>query len=633
MRMKLFVVMRADSPLVGQCGLGDVLLPATASAFLGLKDRGVSFETISSRLEREDYCAIWQDTVATCWRLADSRGQSEHLEGPDLWLIYAYPVFIALTQMQVMARSLSRLRAARPISEVISENGRGAGWDEAFWMDASLYSDAIRAWAADSGIPCSIVEAGAPLLPPSAKERRPMSLSRIMASILYRSRAAVRRMRSRCFSAKRLAKPLKLLIAGPRSDQTSVVLFYTQHLGLNDPQHVPTNAFDVRWLSEWLRPVAAVDRSMLARSLMSLDATATNLTESYGRLGRVVKERLMESATVYGTQNIGLFRIWLRILRRLRSIGWRAMLMADGPYTPFTSNGMLAEAFRCSNAHIAEVCHGGNYTLGQSSGTPDGLTVGPADLVFHWGKLGDGELGDRLSTIRHVRTGSMRSHALRSRIAATRHLVPEKPMVLYAPTILSPMTMYASNIPWDRYLPVLDAIFGAFARSPFRTVVSYLRTPDMEWMIERWQASSIEFQPQSFSRWLSEADYIVTDCLGSSTIYEALTTDKPILCYAAAELQEWDPEFMTALRRRVVCCEDAPSYLACIDRLAADPAGFFAAEPRTRSDEVLQMVAPPAAEEDFWKIVGTAVVEMTSDRVAASATVPRESTFAGAGRR
>ena len=114
-----------------------------------------------------------------------------------------------------------------------------------------------------------------------------------------------------------------------------------------------------------------------------------------------------------------------------------------------------------------------------------------------------------------------------------------------------------------------------------------------------------------------EADYIVVDCVSSSTPYEALTTDKPILCYAAAELQEWDPELMTALRRRVVCCENAHSYLACIDRLAADPAAFFAAEQRTRSDELLQMVAPPTAEEEFWKIVSTSVVETTSGRVAA----------------
>ena len=446
-----------------------------------------------------------------------------------------------------------------------------------------------------------------------------MSVSRIVASISWRSQRAARRMRARWLFARRLAGALRLTIGGPRRHQSSVVLFYTQHLGLNDPQRVPANAFDVRWLSELLRRVATADHSILARSLRSLDATAMDLVQSHGWIGRVVKDRLMACAADYGARNIGLFRIWLRILRRLRSLGWRAMLMADGPYTPFTSNGMLAEAFRCSNAHIAEFCHGGNYSWGLSSGNPDGLTVGSADFVFHWGKLGKGELGDRLlSNIRQVRTGSVRSHVLRSSTASARHVAPEKPLVLYAPTLLSQLTMYGSNPPWDRYLPIVDATLGAFARAPFRTVVSYLPAPDMEWVAERWRPSPIEFRPHSFPRWLPEADYIVVDCLGSSTIYEALTTDKPILCYAAAELQEWDPEFMTALRRRVVCCEDAHSYLACIDRLAADPAGFFAAEQRTRSDELLQMVAPPTREEDFWKIVTTSVAETTSDRVAAS---------------
>jgi len=634
--VKLLVVMRADSPLVEHRGPGDVLLPATASALLGLRDRGIAFEAISNWLGREDYGAIWQDSVETCWRFVDACRRSEQPDGPDLGLIYAYPVFIALTQMQVMARGLARLREARAISEVVAENGRGATTAEVFWQDVSMYADAIRAWAADSQIPCSIVEtieqAGAPLLPPAAEEHRRASVSRIAASISYRSRAAARRMHARWLSARRLARVLRLLIAGARSGQSSVVLFYTQHLGLNDPQHVPDNAFDVRWLSELLRRVATADPSILARSLRSLDATAANLVQSHGWIGRIVKERLMACAAAYGERDIGLFGIWRRMLRRVRSIGWRAMLMADGPYTPFTSNGMLAEAFRCSNAPVAEVCHGGNYSLGLSSGTPDGLTIGPADVVFHWGKLGKGERGDRLSNLRHVRTGSVRSHVLRGRTAPDRRVAAEKPMVLYAPTFLSPMTMYASNMPWDRYLPVLDAIFGAFARAPFRPVVSYLQTPDMAWLIERWRRSPIEFRPYSFARSLPEADYIVVDCLGSSTIYEALTTDKPILCYAAAELQEWDAEFMTALRRRVVCCEDAQSYLACIDRLAADPAGFFASEPRTCSDELLQMVVPPAAEEDFWKIVRSSVVEATLDHVAAG-TVPRESTFADAGRR
>ena len=638
--MKLLVVMRADSPLVEHRRTGDVLLPATASAFLGLQDRGLAFETISNWLRREDYCAIWQDSVATCWRLVDACRRSEQPDGPDLGLMYAYPVFVALVQMQVMALGLTRLREAHAISEVIAENPRGVAAAEVFWLDVSLYADAIRGWAAESGIPCSIVESGAPLLPaPATEERRAMSMSRIVASISYRSQAAARRMRARWSSAERLARALRLLIGGPRRHQSRVVFFYTQHLGLADPQRVPPNAVEVRWLSEVLRRVSAGDHSVLARSLSSLDATATNLVQSYGWIGRVVKERLMACAAAYAAQNIGLFRMWLRILRRLHSIGWRAMLMADGPYTPFTSNGMLAEAFRCGNAHIAEICHGGNYSFGLSSGTPDGLTIGPADVVFHWGKLGQGEVGDRvLSNIRHVRTGSVRSYVLRSRSAPARPVAPKKPLVLYAPTFLSPLTMYASNIPWDRYLPVLDAILAVFARAPFRMVVSYLQTPDMEWVVERWRPSPIEFRPHSFARWLPEADYIVVDCLTSSTIYEALTTDKPILCYAAAELQEWDPEFMAALRARVVCCEDARSYLACIDRLAADPAGFFAAEQRTRSDELLQMVAPPTPEEDFWKIVETSLVETTSDRVPTSMsrcqrTESRESTVADAGRR
>jgi hypothetical protein len=633
--MKLLVIMRADSPLVEHRGPGDVLLPATASALLRLRDQGIAFETISNWLRREDYRAIWQDSGATCWRLVDACRLSEQPDEPDLGLMYAYSVFVALVQMQVMARGLTRLREAHPISEVIAENRRGGATAEVHWQDASLYADAIRAWAAESGIPCSIVETGAPLLPSAveveADQRRRMSGSRIVASISYRSRAAARRMRARWLFVKRLARATRLLIGGPRRRQSSVVLFYTQHLGLDDPQRVPANAFDVRWLSELLRRVATADRSILTRSLRSLDATATNLVQSHGWLGRVVKERLMACAAAYGARNIGLFRIWLRILRRLRSIGWLVMLMADGPYTPFSSNGMVAEAFRCSNAHIAEVCHGGNYSLGQSSGHPDGLTIGPADFVFHWGKLGKGEVGDRLpSNIRHVRTGSVRSHVLRRGTDPARHVVPEKPLVLYAPTLLSQQMMYAANMPWDKYLPILDAILGAFARAPFRTVVSYLRAPDMEWVAERWRPSPIEFRPHSFPRWLPEADYIVVECLGSSTLYEALTTDKPILCYAAAELQEWDPEFMTALRRRVVCCEDAHSYLACIDRLAADPAAFFAAEQRTRSDELLQMVAPPTPEEDFWKIVGASIVGTTSGRVA---TLPRKSTFADVGRR
>jgi hypothetical protein len=633
--MKLLVVMRAESPLIEHRGPGDVLLPATAAAFLGLRDRGIAFETISNWLGREDYRAIWQNSVSTCWRLVDACQRSQQAEGPDLGLIFAYPVFVALSQMQVMSRGITRLHQARPFSEIIAESGGGMVAGDPFWMDASLYADAVRAWAAEAGIPCSIVETGAPLpatpAQVSGRERRPITMSRIVASISYRAQAGARRMRARWLSSKRLATVLRLLIGGPRGNQCSVVLFYTQHLGLNDPQRVPANAWDIRWLSEVLRPVATADRSTLARSLNSLDAATANLIDSYGWLGRVVKERLMTCAAAYGARNIGLFRVWLRILGRLRSIGWRAMLMVDGPYTPFTSNGMLAEAFRCRGESIAEVCHGGNYSFGQSSGTPDGLTIGPADVVFHWGRLGKGEVGDRLSRIRHVRTGSVRSHVLRCRTVPARQIASERPMVLYAPTILSPMTMYGSNIPWDRYLPIVDGIFGAFARAPFRTVVSYLQTPDMEWLAERWRRSPIEFRMLSFARLLPEADYIVVDCLGSSTIYEALTTDKPILCYAAAELQEWDSEFMAVLRRRVVCCEDARSYLACIERLAADPARFFAAEQRTRSDEMLQMVAPPVPEEDFWKIVRASVPETTSNRAAAS-TVPRESTFADAGR-
>src|SRR5262249_26328622 len=132
----------------------------------------------------------------------------------------------------------------------------------------------------------------------------------------------------------------------------------------------------------------------------------------------------------------------------------------------------------------------------------------------------------------------------------------------------------------------------------------------------RWRSSPIEFRAHSFSRWLGEAEYIVVDSLGGSPIYEALTTDKPILCYTATELQEWDAPFMAALRRRVGCCEDAPRYRACVDRLASNPAGFFATEERTRSDEVLQMVAPPTPEQDFWKIVSNTVAEIAEDRVA-----------------
>src|SRR5262249_7647616 len=126
MPMNLLVIMHADSPLVEHRRPGDVLLPATASALLGLQDRGIAFETISNWLGREDYCAIWQDSVATCWRLVDACKRAEQPDGPDLGLIYAYPVFIALTQMQVMARGLTRLREARPIEEVIVENRRGA---------------------------------------------------------------------------------------------------------------------------------------------------------------------------------------------------------------------------------------------------------------------------------------------------------------------------------------------------------------------------------------------------------------------------------------------------------------------------------------------------------------------------
>src|SRR5262245_30154476 len=100
--MKLLVIARADSPLVENRGPGDVLLPTTASAFLGLRDRGIAFETISGWLSREDYRAIWQASLATCWRLIDASRSSEQPDVPDFGLIYGYPGFIALTQMQVM---------------------------------------------------------------------------------------------------------------------------------------------------------------------------------------------------------------------------------------------------------------------------------------------------------------------------------------------------------------------------------------------------------------------------------------------------------------------------------------------------------------------------------------------------
>jgi hypothetical protein len=565
--------------------------------------------TTSEQLQPGDYQEVWQLSLAAVWDIVQRSLVDEEPDKPNMLVMNAYSLYILIAQILIFDRFLDRCAESMEIEElVIDDPSFFPEGDELFYSgaDTPYFHEVAVIWADERDI--SLYKSSErmesrmdPPPPPPRKSYQALwwefhvMIGKLMPWVTSRIKTGFSHM----------ANVIHLLRGGKK------VLFYSPFRSSGLYRNSPPDTIDLTVLLKWVRRVR--DRSDLL-SFGPLEQQEINRLLRFSdprikpfeslirrRLTRYLERAFPEACWEFNTVN--------KVLRNLRHRGVEMGYVAVSPFFDISSAGYSAEAFRKAGCVVAGVQHGGNTGHSERGATPTLLTDLFGGLFFQWGEGSPAEhveLG-----IRHpyklVVAGSPNTAACR-RIAARRVLRSRsrtrKKVILYAPTLMSvAVTTAGNNIPWDGYISVVREICKILDASEHECYVKPLMAREYGFF---------DFTPYTrlhvvsrfgFTDYMWGADYLIVDSLGGSPIYEAMTTDKPILAYIDNSNERWEPEFLKALKERVIGFSDPHSYTEGVHEFVLDPDEYLRRSGIKITDEFVDRYMPAVSADRMWETI------------------------------
>lgn len=581
---------------------GEPTVAASVEALLTLSGSNCLLVRTSDLLHKADYQEVWATSIKAVWAVFEASRRVSPTSGPDLVLLYSYSLYVLCAQILTVHRFLDRCRVAYPFTQIEIEDARQLDSGQSVHFPSAAFSsyfhDVAECWALARGIPVITISSpsatGEPAPPPADPRVRSYARRSAVLRLLRGTRQQVAR-------GLALARVLLFLLSGGRR---LIFLVANRASGLSvggSPDVVDVSPFQgfLRWLGRTDRPTRApVDEGQLRQALCGVDAAFGAYT---GLIAARVQRRLDHT----------LDQAWALWLGTQRVVGWlarcrvRPAFVGSAALVEFQEGAYLADAIRQAGHPVGSVQHGGNMRLYSKGGTPMLYTDFLGGLFFQWGPANTDEhtpLGIS-HPCRYVSTGSPRTAELLALRYLRRSVPGKRKRIIYAPTAVSVAMTYGTQVPWDRYAEVVSAVCEILNASGHECIVKILATPESD-ALRLWRFPNlVVLREGGFVDHMWSADYLVIDSLGGSPLYEALATDRPIVCYTAIEHQEWNEEFLKALRKRVVCCGDASSYLQLLRRFVQDPDGVLSATGVQRTSELRERYLPPVEAKPFWATI------------------------------
>lgn len=601
--LKLRIVSRASA--WPRCDLDDdgVNVPATVPALRALEERGIAYVTTASLLSPGDYQAVWRSTFQTVWELVQGALRNDAEDGPNLMVIHSYSLYLLICEVQILARAFDHLADRHRITSVIVENSAAHDEEPSLFYGALFspyYSEVAARWARDRAIPVTTMPT---IIVDGVPERWRTRLRNVPGP--FELRRLLRRKVIECAYDNPLSRSFVSIRRWfDRAKRSRRAVFFIPDRACGLGRGAPPNAIDA------LKHLA--DFATTGRLVTETAPAAPSIAEAlHCQLGNSSQVDLIEGrwqAHIQSSATLGMavFLAFAELLRHLRDQGTEAALVMAAPFVDWRYNGYMAEAFRKSRSPVGGIQHGGNSRLVRYGAVPTVLMEFIGGLFFQWGPASTDEFaqyGEEWQ-FRGIQTGSPRMAELMARSFVSRRKARRR--LLYAPTTMSLTTTIGNNAVWDRYGSLVRSICQVLDESEWECWVKVLPAREMDALDLEDFTNLRVIRKGSFSDYMTDVDALVVDSLGGSPFYEAIATNKPIVLYPAAENQEWDPDFISMVRRRALCFWDGPSYLDGLKRFLDHPEDTLSNAGVRIDDALRSAYFPPATVAHLWSCIDRA---------------------------
>lgn len=606
----LYVPSSAISPLLAVDAATALFLPATVSAAMALEERQLRAVRMSDVLEPEEFHAIWQLVITTVWTAIESAASITGTRTPQLMPIFGYSIALALAQALALTRLLDGLHTKHGLKAVYvdarcgsSEYIFGSGLDDVF------YCEVAAIWASSRGIECH--QATSVASPCATTTAGPVMTAKPQdGSLRGRLRRVKRRMEREAnrFRASLLAQALMAVSAVIRG-RSLVLLTNCAHrfppMRPQDAGRISVRRF-AGHLSLRRRPRLTAEK-MIARLRMSPEwriiAGIAGPFEDHllGKISRRL-DRLWDDG-------LRMYRHAAGLARAIRACGGTPAIMSDSVFCDFIPGpmGFAAEAFRQHGGKIVEIQHGGNYTCMKRGFTATILTTGLGHLFLEWNDLACREHETYGLRTPHLKFATVGCWSTQTPIPAGGAAVPaadgRRLRVLYAPTLLSTVTIAGINAVWDDYILALDRILGLLDHSGLEVDVSIIPDEEMGCFLSRRRYTNLRFHSFAFRRLAPQADVLIADMLAGSPAYEATMTSKPAIVLTGFRQFSADTRFVRDFCRRCITYDDLDDYVAGLSDFVAAPREYLRKHERVIDPAVMLDYFRPIDAARFWEAV------------------------------
>lgn len=587
---------------------GEVInLPASIPAFLALEKDRKPFITTSFLLSKEDYQDTWQQTLLLVWDMVQASFKDEDSTEPNVILIHAYSLYLLISQIRILEKVFDACCLKYNITEIRFEDPDGFKCGEyIFWhdLDPAYYHEVARSWSAHKSMEFLIIKRD---MHDEGATHDFYIKKHILGMVAFIFKL-FKYIRERCFDPVVSAiKNISYILCGRRR-----ILFYSPFPGAGLGYSSPGFAINI----DCLIHLSLVFERSSVRGHSSASYTGDKTTDlvmpfvekEVGACGCILRERFSRYLKWKYEKGRYVFHFLLRFLKVMQKLNFQTAFVASSIFVDFISyQGYVADAFRKSRQKVAGVTHGGNARLMKRAATPFLIVDYVADIFFLWGDASSdehAEYGIDRSPV-FVKTGFPRKGEFLK--ARDRGKSPFKntgqPRIIYAPTALSVQTTIGNNVVWDAYINTLRKVFEILNAAQIDCVVKLLRSSEMD-CVDLSLYPNIKFlRAGMFSDYMWKADYIITDSLGGSPIYEAVHTDRPILFYTGSENQAWDGDFLEKLTKRAICFFDSESYIKGLMEFVVNPEKYVSSSGIKISDDLVNEYMPGVSVHEFWRTI------------------------------
>lgn len=589
----LYVIVHPGSPLLDAMPKDALCLPGSVPAAIVLGESGVTPIRLSDFLAPGDFHRIWETVIPAVWRAIEADAALPTAGQPRLMPIFGYSLAIAMAQLMAVGELLDRVHARHRLTRIETDPPFASPEDvhiHGSGLGNPLYTAAALAWAEANGIACSQAPAVGPIaIVPSQPSAR--ATWRRWASRLRQGLRAQRQAYPAQFATALIA------LAG----RTRMVLF-TNGASLPEPPVPGVAVVRIGRLPAWPRPRQSARAAFDAFAASPHWADLMRLVAPFDRF---LADRVRRRLDALWGRGVPAYRYAGWLARIVRRMGATAVLLANAPFSDVGGDeiGFFAEGFRQSGGRIAEYQHGANYNMVERGFTATILTAGLGDLFLEWNDVGRREhetYGLRPPRLAFATVGcSTTDRALPFAPRASRS--GECLRVLYAPSLLSSVTVCGINILWDDYIGLLDRVLEVLDRAPLEVDVSVVPHEEMRDYLARRSYPNLRFHPLAFRRLAPQADVLIADGLLGSPLHEATVTDKPAIVFTGGDYARFDARYLADVRRRCVVYENAEAYVEGIAAFAVDPAGFLARNQRAVDPALMLRYFAPTDPARFWQ--------------------------------